>query len=66
MNSVYDSKTKERLLTAATKVFAERGFKETTVREICALAGANLAEARTNCTAPFWEIFSLQRSRVSP
>ena len=43
MNSVSDSKTKERLLTAATKVFAERGFKETTVREICALAGANLA-----------------------
>ncbi len=43
MNSVSDSKTKERLLTAATRVFAERGFKETTVREICALAGANPA-----------------------
>jgi AcrR family transcriptional regulator len=43
MNSVSDSKTKERLLTAATQVFAERGFKETTVREICTLAGANLA-----------------------
>jgi TetR/AcrR family transcriptional regulator, regulator of cefoperazone and chloramphenicol sensitivity len=43
MNSVSDSGTKERLLTAATRVFADRGFKETTVREICALAGANLA-----------------------
>ncbi len=43
MNSESDSGTKERLLTAATRVFAERGFKETTVREICALAGANLA-----------------------
>ncbi|MBI5589766.1 MAG: CerR family C-terminal domain-containing protein [Deltaproteobacteria bacterium] len=38
-----DSGTKERLLSAATRVFADRGFKETTVREICALAGANLA-----------------------
>jgi TetR/AcrR family transcriptional regulator, regulator of cefoperazone and chloramphenicol sensitivity len=38
-----DSGTKERLLSAATQVFADRGFKETTVREICALAGANLA-----------------------
>jgi TetR/AcrR family transcriptional regulator, regulator of cefoperazone and chloramphenicol sensitivity len=43
MNSVSDSNTKERLLTAATRVFADRGFKETTVREICARAGANLA-----------------------
>ena len=41
--NISDSGTKERLLTAATKVFADRGFKETTVREICALAGANLA-----------------------
>ena len=38
-----DSGTKERLLTAATQVFADHGFKETTVREICAKAGANLA-----------------------
>jgi TetR/AcrR family transcriptional regulator, regulator of cefoperazone and chloramphenicol sensitivity len=43
MNSVSDSKTKERLLAAATRVFADRGFKDTTVREICTLAGANLA-----------------------
>jgi TetR/AcrR family transcriptional regulator, regulator of cefoperazone and chloramphenicol sensitivity len=43
--NVSDSGTKERLLTAATQVFADRGFKETTVREICALAGANLAAA---------------------
>ena len=41
--NVSDSGTKERLLTAATRVFADRGFKETTVREICALAGANVA-----------------------
>jgi AcrR family transcriptional regulator len=38
-----DARTKERLLAAAKKVFADRGFKETTVREICTVAGANLA-----------------------
>jgi TetR/AcrR family transcriptional regulator, regulator of cefoperazone and chloramphenicol sensitivity len=38
-----DSRTKERLIGAATRVFAERGFNDTTVREISALAGANLA-----------------------
>jgi AcrR family transcriptional regulator len=38
-----DIGTKVRLMAAAKKVFADRGFKETTVREICALAGANLA-----------------------
>lgn len=41
--NISDSGTKERLLTAATRVFADRGFKETTVREICTLAGANVA-----------------------
>jgi TetR/AcrR family transcriptional regulator, regulator of cefoperazone and chloramphenicol sensitivity len=41
--NISDSGTKERLLTTATRVFADRGFKETTVREICALAGANVA-----------------------
>jgi AcrR family transcriptional regulator len=35
--------TKERLLEAAGIVFAERGFREATVREICQRAGANLA-----------------------
>lgn len=40
---VSDSGTKERLLHAATRVFADRGFKETTVRDICSLAGANVA-----------------------
>ncbi len=35
--------TKERLLEAAAQVFASRGFRRATVREICQLAGANLA-----------------------
>lgn len=35
--------TRHRLLEAAGEVFARKGFKAATVREICALAGTNLA-----------------------
>ncbi len=35
--------TKERLVAAAGEVFAERGYREATVRDICARAGANIA-----------------------
>jgi AcrR family transcriptional regulator len=35
--------TRQRLLQAAGEVFAERGFRATTVREICQRAKANLA-----------------------
>jgi AcrR family transcriptional regulator len=36
-------KTKERLLHAACEIFAEKGFRETTVADICEAAGANIA-----------------------
>jgi len=36
-------RTREKLLTAAGQVFAERGFYAATVREICLRAGANVA-----------------------
>jgi TetR/AcrR family transcriptional regulator, regulator of cefoperazone and chloramphenicol sensitivity len=35
--------TQERLLEAAEQVFAEKGFKAASIREICSLAGANVA-----------------------
>jgi TetR/AcrR family transcriptional regulator, regulator of cefoperazone and chloramphenicol sensitivity len=35
--------TRERLLQAAGEVFARSGFRDTTVREICQLADANVA-----------------------
>jgi TetR/AcrR family transcriptional regulator, regulator of cefoperazone and chloramphenicol sensitivity len=37
------AQTRRRLLEAAGEVFARRGFREATVREICQLAHANLA-----------------------
>jgi AcrR family transcriptional regulator len=35
-----DQSTRNRLLLAAIKVFAEKGFKDATIREICKQAGA--------------------------
>jgi AcrR family transcriptional regulator len=38
-----DRETRDRLLRAAERLFAERGFKRVTVREICKAARANVA-----------------------
>jgi TetR/AcrR family transcriptional regulator, regulator of cefoperazone and chloramphenicol sensitivity len=38
-----DKETRERLLDAAGRLFAERGFKEVSIREICKEADANIA-----------------------
>jgi AcrR family transcriptional regulator len=39
----HDCETRERLLTCAAQLFAERGFKKVTVRAICRAAHANVA-----------------------
>jgi len=38
-----DTETRERLLKAAARLFADRGFKKVTVRDICRAARANVA-----------------------
>jgi AcrR family transcriptional regulator len=38
-----DRETRDRLLAAAERLFADRGFKKVTVREICRVARANVA-----------------------
>lgn len=35
--------TRQRLLEAAEEIFADKGFKATSIREICTKAGANIA-----------------------
>ncbi len=39
----YAASTREKLLAAAGQVFAERGYYNVTIREICRRAGANVA-----------------------
>ena len=40
---LYTEQTRDRVLIAAVEIFAQRGFRESTVREICAKAGVNIA-----------------------
>ena len=43
MTDTHTLSTKERILTAATKVFAAKGFDRASTREIAAMAEVNLA-----------------------
>jgi AcrR family transcriptional regulator len=43
VTGVKDTETRERLLKAAERLFADRGFKKVTVRDICRAARANVA-----------------------
>jgi TetR/AcrR family transcriptional regulator, regulator of cefoperazone and chloramphenicol sensitivity len=42
-DSSYPDPTRNRVLVAAVEIFAAHGFRETTVREICAKADVNIA-----------------------
>jgi AcrR family transcriptional regulator len=41
--TVADTDARQRLIEAATEVFAQKGYAEASTREICRLAGANVA-----------------------
>ena len=43
MTAPRDTETRDRLLKAAERLFADRGFKKVTVRDICRAARANVA-----------------------
>ena len=43
MTGTRDTETRDRLLKAAERLFADRGFKKVTVRDICRAARANVA-----------------------
>mgnify|MGYP002624472581 CR=1 FL=1 len=43
MTTIAKENTKEALIEAATEIFAEKGYEDATLREICAKAGANNA-----------------------
>jgi AcrR family transcriptional regulator len=45
-SDILQEKTRQRLLEAAAEIFAEQGFHKATVREICALADANVAAVK--------------------
>ena len=40
---MYERDTRERILNAAERLFAERGIKESSIREVTKMAGTNLA-----------------------
>ena len=62
--------TRQRLLQAATEVFAEHGFEKATIREICRRADANVAaihyhfgDKKRLYAAIFGTVFNLLRER---
>jgi TetR/AcrR family transcriptional regulator, regulator of cefoperazone and chloramphenicol sensitivity len=56
-----DNETRQRLLNAAGRLFAERGFKDVPIREICREAGANVAAVNYY----FWDKAGLYRELLA-
>jgi AcrR family transcriptional regulator len=72
LSSVPAPNTRERLLQAATEVFAEHGYEKATIREICRRADANVAaihyhfgDKKRLYAAIFESVFNLLRARRS-
>ncbi len=58
--------TKERLLDTAERLFAERGVKETSVREITKEAGSNLASVNYHFSSKYGLIRAVIARRIEP
>ncbi|VGO22654.1 TetR/AcrR family transcriptional regulator [Pontiella sulfatireligans] len=64
--------TKERLIQAASVIFAEKGYRDTTVAEICDAAGANIAAVnyhfgdKSNLYCQVWEYLFEQSAAKYP
>lgn len=59
--------TRERIIQIAAGMFAERGFQQVTVRDICSRAGANLAAVNYHFRDKeglYLEVFRYARSRA--
>lgn len=70
MNSEHS--TKERLVEAASEIFAEKGFREATVAEICEAAEANIASVnyhfgdKSNLYRAVWEFLFKEEAIRQP
>ena len=64
--------TKDRLIEAASPIFADKGFREATVAEICEKAEANIAAVnyhfgdKTNLYKAVWHYLSRESARSFP
>jgi len=58
--------TKERLLDTAERLFAERGVKEASVREITKEAGSNLASVNYHFSSKYGLIRAVIARRIEP
>ena len=52
--SITDQETRQRLLDAAARLFAEHGFNKVSVRDICKEAGANVAALYVAVFVVYW------------
>src|SRR5258708_19580694 len=59
-----DRETRERVLRSAAQLFADRGFKKVTIREICRTARANVAAVNYHFGDKFGLYREVMRSAI--